>query len=109
MAGVVALGLAVAGCASHTDRDTIRAALVDGKAGFAPASVTVHKGDKVDLTVRNSTDKTHGFSVEGYGIGRVSDPTAAPMHLRFTADRAGTFKIYCQLHPAHQTATLVVL
>ena len=28
--------------------------------------------------------------------------------MKFTATGAGTYKIYCQLHPAHQTATLIV-
>lgn len=109
MAGAVALVLGVAGCASHTDRGTITATMVSGKAGFEPSAVTVHKGDKVDLTVGNSTDKTHGFDIEGYGIVRVVDPKAPPLHVRFTADKAGTFKIFCQLHPTHQPATFVVL
>jgi nitrosocyanin len=109
LAAVAAVVTALAGCAGQTDHDAIRVAMVEGKPGFAPATVTVHKGDSVDLTVRNVTDKTHGFSVAGYGIHRLSDPTAPPMHVRFSADRVGTFKVFCQLHPAHQTATLVVL
>ena len=111
---VIAAALAVvatAGCAGQSERRTIAAATVEGGApGFSPDVVTVHTGDKVDLIVSNSTDRTHGFDIEGYGIeARQIDPTLKPEEVKFTARRAGTFKIYCHLHPQHQTATLVVL
>lgn len=108
MVGAAVALLAVAGCGGKTDRAAINVAVVNGKPGFVPPTISVHAGDKVDLTVRNSTDKTHGFRIEGYGVTKLSDPTAPPLHVRFTADRPGVFKIMCQLHPAHQTATLVV-
>ncbi len=100
-----------AGCAGQPERRTIAAATVEGgAAGFSPNVVTVHTGDKVDLIVSNATDRTHGFDIEGYGLqARVVDPTLPPERVRFTARRAGTFKIYCHLHPQHLTATLVVL
>jgi len=31
-----------------------------------------------------------------------------PLKVKFSAGKPGTFKIFCQLHPAHQMATLVV-
>ena len=108
-----ALVLALMGataCAGESERRTVAAATVDGKPGFSPDTVTVHTGDKVDLIVSNATDRTHGFDIEGYGLqARVVDPTLEPERVRFTARRAGTFKIYCHLHPQHLTATLVVL
>ncbi len=108
-AAVIAL-LTAAGCAGESERRTIAAATVDGGAGFSPDVVTVHTGDKVDLIVSNATDRTHGFDIEGYGLeAKEIDPTLEPVEVTFTARRAGTFKIYCHLHPQHQTATLVVL
>ena len=108
-AAVVAL-VATAGCAGESERRTLAAATVGDKPGFSPDVVTVHTGDKVDLVVSNATDRTHGFDIEGYGLQpRVVDPTLEPERVRFTARRAGTFKIYCHLHPQHLTATLVVL
>ena len=59
------------------------------------------------LRVSNRTDKTHGFSIDAYGIHRTEDP-GKPITVQFTAKQAGTFKIYCQLHPTHQPATLIV-
>ena len=109
-AGLVVAVAAVAGCAGESQRRTIAAATVDGKPGFSPQTITVHTGDEVELIVSNATDRTHGFDIEGYGLTeRVVDPTLKPEQLKFTARRAGTFKIYCQLHPQHLTATLVVL
>lgn len=99
-----------AGCAGGTDHDNVSAVLVQGKPGFQPARVVVHTGDKVSLQVRNLTEKAHGFDIDGYGLkARVVEPASAPLHVRFTASRPGTFRIFCQLHPTHQTATLVVL
>jgi len=100
--------LALVGCVGQPAHRTIAATIVDGKPGFRPDTVNVRKGDHVDLLVRNTTDKTHGFDIEGYGITRLIDPTAPPMHVKFVASQGGTFRIFCQLHPKHQTATLVV-
>jgi len=96
------------GCVGQSAHRTISATIVDGKPGFSPDVVSVHKGDHVDLTVRNTTDKTHGFEIEGYRVTRLIDPTAPTVHVKFTAHQGGTFRIFCQLHEKHQTATLVV-
>ncbi len=104
-AGVAALALA--GCGGDTVRRSVAAATVDSAPGFAPDVVTVDKGEEVVLTVDNSTSGPHGFAIEGYGIRRTVDPNQT-LDVRFKAYRAGTFKIFCQLHPTHQTATLIV-
>ncbi len=110
MGALVLVLVSAAGCAGESERRTIAAATVDDKPGFSPQRITVHTGDKVDLIVSNATDRTHGFDIEGYGLrARVVDPTLKPEHVKFTARRQGTFKIFCHLHPQHQTATLVVL
>lgn len=102
------VALAMAGCGGHaTAHRSIDAVAVAGGAGFDPVTITVHKDDNVVLTVGNSTDKTHGFSVEGYGIHDEVMP-GTPLVVKFSAGKPGTFKIFCQLHPAHKTATLVV-
>ena len=108
-AGVlVALAVVAGACGtSQTANRTITAALVDGGAGFTPDTITVKKTDNVKLTVDNSTDRTHGLSIIGYGV--VEEVEAGkPLEVEFTASKSGTFEIKCQLHPAHKTATLVV-
>jgi nitrosocyanin len=104
-AGLLALS---AGCGGGgTQSRTISAAMVGGEAGFTPSTITVNKGDRVELTVRNTTDRPHGFSIEGYGIREEVAP-GQPLEKRFTAEKSGNYLIRCQLHDTHQTATLVV-
>ncbi|HEX8769599.1 MAG TPA: cupredoxin domain-containing protein [Acidimicrobiales bacterium] len=107
---VGAVGLmALTGCGNETtSHRTINAAAVNGKPGFAPEVIEVHKGDKVDLTVGNTTDKAHGFSIDGYGLKAKTVDPGKPIHVKFTAKKTGTYKVFCQLHPAHQAATFQV-
>jgi plastocyanin len=107
LAAVAPLVALLSGCSHATDHRTIDAALVNGAAGFDRPTITVDKEDTLALTVGNTTDKTHGFSIEGYGIKQTVDP-GKTIHVKFRLGSAGTFKIFCQLHPTHQTATLVV-
>ena len=103
----LALAFTLVACGSGTDRRTIAASIVAGRAGFAPDTLIVDKEDTVRLKVGNSTSGQHGFSIEGYRVRRTVDPNQT-LDLKFRAFRAGTFKIFCQLHPTHQTGTLVV-
>ena len=107
LAGALALTLSLAACGSQTDRLTIDAATVGSAPGFSPDTLTVEKENSVRLRVGNDTAREHGFSIEGYRIERVVQPDQT-VEVRFRASRGGTFKIYCQLHPTHQTGTLVV-
>lgn len=104
---LAALLLVLAACGHPTQRRTMTIGPVDGSPGFVPQTVTVDKENQVVINVTNSTNATHGFAIEGYQRVRVLDPGVSE-EVEFRAGRAGTFKIYCQLHPKHQTATLVV-
>ena len=106
LAAVVAVALSACG-GTETVHRTVNAAVVSGAPGFTPPTITVDKRNRVVLKVGNTTDKTHGFSIEGYGIHEEVKP-GEPIEVKFTATGAGTYKVYCQLHPAHQTATLIV-
>lgn len=100
--------LALAGCGGSTVRRSIDAATVEGGPWFAPRVVTVDKGEEVVLDVDNTTSRPHGFTIEGYGIRQEVNP-GDPKEITFVARKAGTFKVYCQLHPdTHKPATLVV-
>jgi plastocyanin len=100
--------LVLAGCAkSPVHRNIAQVLVPPGPASFDPATINVKKGDKVQLTVTDKTDKPHGFSIDAYSIKRTVEPDK-PILVKFTAKRAGTFEIYCQLHPAHKKASLVV-
>jgi len=106
-AAAIALVVALGACGQGTTTRAIKAASVGGKPGFTPSTVTVDKGDKIKLAVGNTTAKTHGFSIQGYGVKK-EVPAGATVNVVFQADKPGTYRIFCQLHPAHQIATLVV-
>ena len=103
------VGLVAAGCGNDTtSRRTISAAPVQGGTGYRPTSISVHNGDKVDLRVGNDTAVPHGFDIDGLGLKSWVIEPGQTQRIRFTAGRAGTFRIFCHLHEQHQTATLRV-
>ena len=104
---VVALALVACG-GSETATYGVNATLVNGKPGFSVGTITVTKGDKVQLRVDNDTDKDHGFSIDDFNIHRIVKPHT-PQEFSFNANKVGQFRIYCQLHPAHQPAQLIVV
>jgi nitrosocyanin len=107
VAPLIVLGsLLLPACGEETDERSISAAAVDGKPGFTPETLRVHEGRKVALSIGNTTDKQHGFSIDGYNVALTVDPGKAEK-VEFKADKGGDFRIFCQLHPAHQAAKLV--
>ena len=107
-AALVGLGLLATSCGGSPESPRqISAINVGSGAGFEPTTITVDKDDNVQLAVGNGTTRTHGFSIEGYGIQREVEPSQG-LQVKFKSTKPGTFKIYCQLHETHQVATLVV-
>jgi nitrosocyanin len=108
-AAVAVAAVALAACGNgRTEHLRVTEVLINGKPGFSIGTVTVTKGDKVDLRIDNSLPAPHGFSIDAYDIHRVVQPHK-PQEFSFKATKAGTFRVYCQLHPAHQPATLLVV
>jgi nitrosocyanin len=109
VASAAVLSVALVGCGgSKTVSHRINATLVNGKPAFSVGTLTVTEGDTVDLRVDNDTDKDHGFSIDAFDVHRVVQPQK-PQTVKFTAKQTGQFRIYCQLHPAHQPAELIVV
>lgn len=75
-----------------------------------PETIAVHKGSKVKITVENKSPISEGFSIDEYGIQEVIK-AGETKTISFTADKAGAFTIWCQLHPKniHLPGTLNVL
>ncbi len=110
--GFVVLALALAGCGQVSKGRTRRTVAINlseqGKPQFEPLQTTVQKGDKVTIVVINRTDKVHGFAIRGYGVPPMEVAPDAPNDVVFTAKKEGTYEIYCQLHPTHLKAALLV-
>jgi nitrosocyanin len=101
--------LILAACGnSKTENFRINATVVNGVPGFSVGTITATEGDKVDIRVDNDTDKAHGFSIDALNIHRVVKPHE-PQTVSFTPKTTGEYRIYCQLHPAHQPARLIVV
>lgn len=69
---------------------------------YSPSTITVNQGDDVRLQLV-STDVTHGFYLDSYGIETAALP-GRPSTVEFVANRAGTFRFRCSqtcgpLHP----------
>ena len=74
---------------------------------WLPATLTLHKGDKVKLTLKNAATKDHGFAIEGFELTEViaiNESKEVVIH----AEKAGTFKFFCPLHKGHVGGQLTV-
>jgi len=106
----LAVGTLLGGCGSEkTDRLKAENGPVEGgPPGITPSKLTAHEGREVEIQVTNTAkDKEHGFSIDAFKVGEVIGQGKTTT-VKFKADKAGTFKVYCQLHPTHKPAELVV-
>ncbi len=110
---LVSLALAaatlLAGCGSEeTDHLKADDGPVEGGNAITPAKLTAHEGREVEIAVTNTAkDKQHGFKIDDFDVEEVIDQGKTTT-VKFKADKAGTFKVYCHLHPTHKPAELVV-
>jgi plastocyanin len=106
---VLAAATLLAGCGDEkTDHLKAADGPVEGGAGITPAKLTAHEGREVEIKVTNTAkDKQHGFSIDEFKVSETIDQGKTTT-VKFKADKAGTFKVYCQIHPPHKPAELVV-
>jgi heme/copper-type cytochrome/quinol oxidase subunit 2 len=116
----VAIALALALCAGapaaladgfDSDVETIQivSASVGGKNVYIPSTIVVTGGKPVTLSLFNTTDVPHGFAISGIGVEAVL-PAQQEYTVKLPALEGGhVYRVHCQLHPGHVSATLVVL
>lgn len=75
-----------------------------------PNDLVVRKGTPVSITINNKSPISEGFSIDAYNIKEVIK-AGETKTISFTADKAGAFSIWCQLHPKniHLPGTLNVV
>jgi plastocyanin len=107
-AALAAAGL-LAGCGgAKTDHLSADDGPVESGNAITPAKLAAHKGREVQVKVTNTAkDKQHGFSIDDFNVHEVVDQGKTST-VKFKASKAGTFKVYCQLHPAHKPSELTV-
>jgi heme/copper-type cytochrome/quinol oxidase subunit 2 len=62
---------------------------------YQPGEINVNPGDKVTIELV-STDVVHGLYVDGYGLSVKADPGQTAT-LTFVADKAGAFRLRCNV------------
>ena len=102
------------GYASESDTTQMVTTKVGGKNVFIPSTVVVAGGRPHALSIYNTTDAPHGFQIEALGVEVVLEPqqetqVQLPAMDRGTLEGRKIYRIGCQLHPPHRTATLVIL
>jgi hypothetical protein len=97
------------GFTSDTGTIQVVTTQIGGKNVFIPSTIVVTSGHPVTLSIFNTTEIPHGFHIPKLGISEVL-PAQAEHAIELPAlEGHQVLSISCHLHPAHRTATLVVL
>ena len=82
---------------------------IGGKNVYIPSTVVVTSGSPRKLSVYNTTDTPHGFRIDSLDVELVLPPQEELIFELPPLEAGSVLRIHCHLHPAHRTATLVVL
>jgi nitrosocyanin len=100
--------LSACGETAKTDRLSVDDGPFAGGNGISPERIETEVGNTVEIAVRNTAnDKPHGFSIDEFKVSETVDQGQTKT-VKFVASKAGTYRVYCQLHPTHKPAELVV-
>jgi hypothetical protein len=97
------------GFASDVDAVQVVSALVGGKNVYIPSTIVVTDAGPRTLSLLNTTEMPHGFAIAALGIELVLQPGQETQLPLPPLQGGQVLRIHCQMHPAHRTATLVVL
>lgn len=81
---------------------------VQGKNVYLPGTIVIEEGKPRTLSVFNTTDTPHGFSIAGTNVEEVLPPGKEHV-VKVPPLEAGIYRIDCQLHPPHRSAQLLVI
>jgi nitrosocyanin len=108
VAAVALAAALMAGCGGATDKLSVDDGPLTSGNGMTPEKLTAKKGHKVEIKITNTAkDKQHGFSIDEFNIHETIDQGRTTT-VKFKADKAGTYRVYCQLHNTHKPAELTI-
>jgi plastocyanin len=81
---------------------------VQGKNVFLPGTIVMTAGEPQTISLFNTTDTPHGFTIAAAGVQTVLPPKEEH-EVKVPAMAAGLYWIDCQLHPPHRNAQLLVV
>lgn len=76
-----------------------------GEFYFEPSEVTVRRGQPVEIILANSGSIAHNISIDEFNVDQDYNPNQT-IRVNFTPDRAGEFRIYCDI-PGHTASGMV--
>ena len=100
------------GAATSVVTNTPTIVMTDNK--FTPAAFTVAAGQPVKLTAENKGAAIHNWKVlgvkgaDGKEITTTLLPGGQTDNITFTIDKAGTYDVHCDVHPADMRGKLTV-
>jgi hypothetical protein len=119
LAALASIPLLLAGCAHdgghgdafRSDVSVIQvvSSNVQGKNVYIPSTIVITSGRRYKLSIFNTTDMPHGFTIDGTSVQTVLAPQTEQLIELPELEAGRIYAIHCQLHPAHRTAELVVL
>jgi nitrosocyanin len=83
----------------------------EGNNVWTPGTYVVKKGEKIRFKLFNrvkADPNVHGFAIDEFGV-KVDVYRDKPEEVEFVADKAGIFRIWCHLHPAHLVGQFIVM
>ncbi len=89
------------GVSEKTGEEIKEIKLVIGHTEYKPNEIKVKKGDKVTIKAaasKGTGTHNHGIAIDAYDINRAvtTEDSDSPEVIEFTADKEGTFEIYCK-------------
>lgn len=106
--------LTCAGAASSQAADPVAVplqvltAVVGDKNVFIPSTLVLAAGPSPGISIFNATDKPHGFAIPALGVEAVI-PEQIEQRVDLPTLSPGLYRIHCQLHDAHRSASLLVV
>ena len=105
----IILVILIAGCTStssinQTGPSEKQFSLTIGHTFYNPSTITVNEGDFVKIMAVSSegtglesgNSHNHGFAIDEYWIDVVAPSETVPVVIAFTANKTGTFSVYCK-------------
>jgi len=83
------------------------AEVVKGANIWLPSTIIVQKGSEVSITLKNLSEKEHGFAVDRLGTKEIL-PAGKVTTITLKPTASGTLKYYCPLHPGHIGGQLLI-
>lgn len=79
---------------------------------WVPSTFIVKKGEKVRITlINNAPSGVHGFAIDEFNVKVAvnNDEKDNKKVVEFTPAKAGLYRVYCHMHPAHVGGQVLVL